>query len=118
MKEKRHVSNAKLHNNKSSSMFKNWVQPQSSASGSTEIIASESINPPANPALPASSPSSTLDSFVTRDNVTKAEILMILQKIMKHKSFNSAEYENKIHAAMYPDSIIAQKAACGPDKCA
>ena len=115
---KKHILNAKLRTSKSMSMFQNWIQPQPSTSSSEDIIASEGMNPISNPSLTTSSQSNTLESFVTRDNVTKAEILMVLQKIMNHESFNSAEYENKTHAAMYPDSIIAQKAACGPDKCA
>ena len=51
-----------------------------------------------------------------RKEQTKAEILWALKCVMSHFSFNSTADITDIFGAMFPDSAIAQKMSCGPNK--
>ena len=57
--------------------------------------------------LPAAQQS--LKTFVTKDNVIKAETLWTLKLVTNHYSFNSSTDTAKLFAAMFPDSEIAEQ---------
>ncbi|KAI4791419.1 hypothetical protein KUCAC02_034015 [Chaenocephalus aceratus] len=46
----------------------------------------------------------------------RAEVLWCLNTVMKHQSINSKEGISDLFQAMFPDSEIAKKFACGKDK--
>lgn len=58
----------------------------------------------------------TLVNFVGKNDVVSAEILWTLQTISAHYSYKSNEKEGKIFQAMFADSAIASKFACGEKK--
>ena len=89
---KKHVMNSKLRSSESSCLMKTWVKQQSSEEKNVS-----SISGPSTSGVSAVVPS--LDAFITRDDGTKAEIMLILNKIMQHESFNSTQFANKIHAS-------------------
>jgi len=60
----------------------------------------------------------TLANFVGKNDVLAAEILWTLQTISTHYSYKSNEKVGKICQAMFPDSAIASKFACGEKKTA
>ena len=60
----------------------------------------------------------TLANFVGKNDVLSAEILWTLQTISAHYSYKSNEKVGKIFQAMFPDSVIASKFACGEKKTA
>ena len=53
-----------------------------------------------------------------KNDVLSAEILWTLQTISAHYSYKSNENVRKIFQAMFPDSVIASKFACGEKKTA
>ena len=60
--------------------------------------------------------SSVLASVMMKD-VLSAEIYWALNTAEKHYSFKSSEQTGKLFQAMFPDSAIAKKFACGDRKC-
>lgn len=60
----------------------------------------------------------TLQSFVHKDDVTKAEVLWALKSVVSHHSFNSCKDLNDLFKSMFPDSQIASKFQLGPTKLA
>jgi len=50
-------------------------------------------------------------------NVTKAEILYTMHIISRHQSYNSTKGSHDLLSTMFPDSEIAQKFSCNPNKC-
>ena len=69
---------------------------------------------PQDDATPGSQPS--MKGHVTKDNVLKAVTLWILELITSHYSFNSSKDTSQLCSAMFPDSQIARKFACGEQK--
>ncbi|GBM48075.1 hypothetical protein AVEN_34399-1 [Araneus ventricosus] len=65
---------------------------------------------------PVSNASSTITSYVTKNNVLDAEIIWALKCIRSHLSYNSSEDSHKLFARMFPDSAIAQMFTCGATK--
>ena len=61
--------------------------------------------------LPAAQQS--LKTFVTKDNVIKAETLWTFKLVTNHYSFNSSTDTATLFAAMFPDSEIAEQFLCG-----
>ena len=59
-----------------------------------------------------------LANFVAKNDVLSAEIVWTLQTISAHYSYKSNEKVGKIFQAMFPDSMIASKFACGEKKTA
>ncbi|KAJ8032368.1 hypothetical protein HOLleu_25882 [Holothuria leucospilota] len=62
--------------------------------------------------------SSTLETFVTREQTLKAEILWSLKVIDSHYSYRSCAGNDKLFQEMFPDSQIAKEFTCGEKKCA
>ena len=60
----------------------------------------------------------TMANFVGKNDVLSAEILWTLQMISAHYSYKSNKKVRKIFQAMFPDSVIASKFACGEKKTA
>lgn len=54
----------------------------------------------------------------TSEDVIKAEVLWVLNVVMKGHSFNSNENVSQLFKKMFPDSSIAEDFSCGPTKCA
>ena len=99
------------------------VQPSSSTTAGAESAVSPGIE--ANHQVSTSSVDSNMQlvtgsvqSFVTRDEVTKAEVLWTLKSVMSHQSYNSATGLNDLLMTMFPDSDIASKFRLGADKMA
>ena len=61
---------------------------------------------------------STLDQFVTKNDVLKAEVLWVLKVVTSHFSYKSCEGMNELFLKMFPDSNVAKQFACGESKCA
>ncbi|KAK0143227.1 hypothetical protein N1851_018653 [Merluccius polli] len=57
-------------------------------------------------------------SNVTRQDSLRAEVLWALKVANSHYSFKSCEDVTKLFSAMFPDSQLAGKFACGERKCA
>ena len=51
----------------------------------------------------------TINNFVTKENLTKCEILWTLNVITEHQSYSSSVNKNKLFQAMFPDSQITIK---------
>jgi hypothetical protein len=49
-------------------------------------------------------------------DVSKAEILYVLEHITKQQSYNSAKHSSVLFQTMFPDSQIAKAFTCGPSK--
>jgi hypothetical protein len=76
------------------------------------IVNTQTVNVEKTMAKPA------LQSFVTNDQVTKAEVLWIMKCLMSHYSCNSSRDMKEIFALMFPDSAIAKKITIGSTKIA
>ncbi|KXJ08703.1 hypothetical protein AC249_AIPGENE28448 [Exaiptasia diaphana] len=59
---------------------------------------------------------SSITSFLTKDNVLRAEILWVLKLITNHHSFNSSSDISELLPKMFPDSEIAKQFKCGERK--
>jgi hypothetical protein len=59
--------------------------------------------------IPSPSTPRGLQSFIIKDNVTKAEILWCLQTVVTHKSARMSEKDVALFAKLFPDSEIAKK---------
>ena len=66
----------------------------------------------------AATGSSTLTTYVSKNDVLRAEILYALKVITNHHSYHSCTDSNKIFQIMFPDSTIAKKFSCGEKKVA
>lgn len=61
---------------------------------------------------------STMDKFLLKENVTKAEIKWCLQAISTHKSLRSASKDASFFKDLFPDSEIAKNMQLSKDKIA
>lgn len=77
--------------------------------------ASTSERPSTSAATPSST-SSDISSYLTPDSVLKAEILWTFKLIDSHYSYNSSNHMSDLFQAMFPDSEIASRFACGEHK--
>ena len=57
-----------------------------------------------------------IDSFLLKDDVTKAEICWCMRTIMKQSTYNSCEKLKDLFCDMFPDRKIAEGFALGPTK--
>ncbi|WAR04834.1 hypothetical protein MAR_020203 [Mya arenaria] len=76
-----------------------------------------SLNIPPPPTSSQSKPM-TMDSFVSKADTKKAEILWTLNTICNHHSYNSNTDIEKLFRTMFPDSPIAKSFSCGERKTA
>lgn len=60
----------------------------------------------------------TMLDYASKNEVLKAEVLWVLKIMNSHYSFKSSEDTSRLFTAMFPDSQIAAKFACGERKCA
>lgn len=60
----------------------------------------------------------TLNSVITRNEVLTSEVLWALKVANAHFSYKSCEDLSQLFQAIFPDSQIAKKFACGERKCA
>ena len=90
-----------------SSLASTDVQPVSE----TDALSSESA------AITPQQSSGSLSKYVTREEVTKAEILWAMKKVDANFSFNSCDGLGTLLAKMFPDSSIAQKFSMQRTKC-
>ena len=103
----------------------NDIQPNdntSCGSGPGSDNASElTIVPPPQKAQFAQSSAqgqSRISTYLSKDDVLKAEILWTLQSMTAHNSYKSNENVGNVLQAMFPDSEIAAKFSCGEKKTA
>ena len=66
----------------------------------------------------AATVSSSLATYISKNDVLKAEILWTLKIVTAHFSYRSCKDSNQLFQAMFPDSAIAQKFTCGEKKAA
>lgn len=74
--------------------------------------------PPRESVSPSASATSGVSSFVSKNDVLKAEILWTIETVINHNSYKSNESVGKLFQTMFPDSQIAQKFTCGERKTA
>ena len=60
--------------------------------------------------------SGSIQSFMTKDDVLRAEILWVLKLVKNHYSFNSSKDMSELLPIMFPDSEIAKHFQCGERK--
>lgn len=104
---KKHVKNAKKSTTPS---IKNFVSkpvtsptPDLATSVQTESVAKEK---------------QSVTSFVSGQDVSKAELIWTLHTVQQHNSYNSNCEMSEIFKSMFPDSEIARKFSCGRTKTA
>ena len=61
--------------------------------------------------------SATVDSYVTRTDVLKAEILWTLKVVKSHYSFNSCADIQQVLSLMFPSCEAIKQFSCGERKC-
>ena len=95
------------------------------SSGNVEACVEESQQQPSGLNIPPppdkiATPTSqqSMRSFLTKDDVLKAETLWTLKLVTNHYSFNSSADTANLFSAMFPDSEIAKQFACGERKAA
>ena len=106
---KKHQNKVSEYKSKSSKLLSAWSR-QSSTSASS----------PTDPASILSEPDASqisLNEFVIKEDVSKAEIYWTLQMIQNHQSYNSSKHTSPLFSLMFPDSNIAKQFSCGPSKC-
>lgn len=87
----------------------------SAPSGTGNADASVAIVPgPSQPVI--SSGASNIYQFSSSNDVLKAEVLWTLHVVVSHGSYNSCSHASQMLRKMFPDSNIAAKFSCGPDK--
>lgn len=106
MKSKKHQAVASATNSLAITDFMSTVSTERASSNITFSSAS---------ATKQTTITGTCDS---KNEVLKAEILWALKVMNSHYSFKSSEDTSKLFAAMFPDSEIAKRFACGERKCA
>jgi hypothetical protein len=129
MKSSKHVQ----LDNKSSgcmtvaSLFKKAVVPTVTPSPSAAAASQLEVTAVAEKSsLPCPGPSTsklpqaqtTMKTHVTSEQTLSAEILWALKAVCSHYSFNSCADISSHFYRMFPDSEIAKKLSCGPDKMA
>lgn len=72
--------------------------------------------PPENSNLNKLTPANNLDTFVSKTDVLKSEVMWVLQTIVSHNSYKSNEEISNIFRAMFPDSKIAEGFKLGERK--
>ena len=66
--------------------------------------------------VPKTQKQQSITGTVLKDNVTKAEILWVLETALSHYSHRSSNSKKKLITGMFPDSEIAQSLAFGKTK--
>ena len=73
--------------------------------------------PPPSSTTKTTNPStSSLEKFVSKTDVLKAEVMWTIQTVVNHNSYKSNETVGPLFKAMFPDSKIAEKFICGERK--
>ena len=65
--------------------------------------------------MPAS-PLTDVTSYVSRQDILRAEILWTMKLCASHYSYKSSDDASRLFAAMFPDSAISTKFTCGERK--
>ena len=124
MKSKKHEDRVNV-STKSNTLLTAWVQQNEmsrakASSASTDQQPSTSLSQQSYTPQQSSSTiipeSSTMQSYISKDDVSRAEILWTLNMITNHYSFNSSKHSSMLFQTMFPDSDIAKKIACGATK--
>ena len=102
---------------KGSTAFSEKQKDTSDGSSGTELLRIPNPEPQqetmSQPATVQGS-SSGIKTFAT---VLKAEILWAVKTVMCHLSCNSSKGRDKLFPVMFPDSEVASRFKCGPQKC-
>ncbi len=116
-----HLKSEKHEQNKSkskrTSSIKSFFGPAPSSSSKINVPDqpdTHNVTPP----TPSTSSSIPVHTFVTKDDMLRAEIIWTLKLITSHQSYHSSENTNKLFQQMFPDSSIAKQFACGERKSA
>ena len=124
MKSKKHEDRVNV-STKSNTLLTAWVQQNEmsrakASSASTDQQPSTSLSQQSYTPQQSSSTiipeSSTMQSYISKDDVSRAEILWTLNMITNHYSFNSSKHSSMLFQTMFPDSDIAKKFAYGATK--
>ena len=121
MKAEKHKVNIQQLQTKSmvtiSSFFKKSTGDDLKEKETVPLVAADMAipHPPANLNMTVSK-SASLESYVTKDDVLKSEILWTLKLVTSHQSYKSSEDTNKLFKTMFPDSNIAKQFTCGERK--
>jgi len=96
-------------------------QQNTAAANSSSSVLTAWASKPTQPSVPTNldNPTplnNTIDSYVMKEDVLKAEIYWTMNEVTKHHSYNSGKNTSALFGVMFPDSTIAQKFACGPSK--
>ena len=59
---------------------------------------------------------STITGSLKNSRSYRAEIIWVLNIVMKNQSNNSSKDSNQMFKSMFPDSVVAANFSCGPDK--
>ncbi|KAJ8043836.1 hypothetical protein HOLleu_11110 [Holothuria leucospilota] len=107
LKGKKHADNCKASGRRSTNI-RDFMKPNQgkSTAGAEAAVGSSTAR------------SSTLETFVTREQTLKAEILWSLKVIDSHYRYRSCAGNDKLFQEMFPDSQIAKEFTCGEKKCA
>ncbi|KAJ8333481.1 hypothetical protein SKAU_G00414890 [Synaphobranchus kaupii] len=90
----------------------------SSAIPISEFMNADATNTSSNATAVSTTKKQTTLDVATKNEVIKAEILWALKIMNSHYSFKSTEDTSRLFTAMFPDSQIAARFACGESKCA
>ncbi|KAJ8048381.1 hypothetical protein HOLleu_00669 [Holothuria leucospilota] len=102
MKGRKHVDSCKEMGGQSTDLLSFMKRSQGAAAASAD----------------SQSDRSTLDSFVTKEQTLKAEVLWALKIVEAHYSYHSSAGSDKLFQEMFPDSKIAKEFSCGEKKSA
>jgi hypothetical protein len=96
-------------------------QQNTAAANSSSSVLTAWASKPTQPSVPTNldNPTplnNTIDSYVMKEDVLKAEIYWTMNEVTKHHLYNSGKNTSALFGVMFPDSTIAQKFACGPSK--
>lgn len=124
-RSKKHMSRAQ--GGREASTFKAWLQqPKPSSSAGESAHQHSTSDSPDVQCCDASSPStsatrtsvsSSLTSYLEKEETSKAEILWTLHLVRSHQSFNSSDNMSSLFSAMFHDSAIAKQFTCNRTKC-
>lgn len=90
------------------SSLSTWVQKIAPASSHDPKKTTDVPNPPQQ--------QTSVDKFLIKDEVSRAEIYHALDCVTSHLSYNSRKHSSALFSVMFPDSDIAQNFSCGPTK--
>lgn len=122
MRAKSHTDAVALRSGKSIIHF---FSSATSSSEATQSVSTDESGPGGpnsgsvskGPSAPISD-NATIDKFITKEDVLKAEAIWVIKTIMSHQSFNSNADISEVFAAMFRDSEIAKQFQCGATKTA